>query len=121
MEVHITYLPQFLKDAKQLTKRYRSFKEDLRKFVAEFKNNPLCGADLGGGVRKVRMAFASKGKGKSGGGRVITYEVDVRDGEIYDILFLTVYDKSEMDNISRDYIDFLVDSFDPTAENATAE
>ena len=33
------------------------------------------GKDLGNGVRKIRMAVKSKGKGKSGGMRVITFNV----------------------------------------------
>ena len=35
-------------------------------------NNPFLGDDLGSGIRKVRMAIASKGKGKSGGARILT-------------------------------------------------
>ena len=42
------------------------------------------GKDLGNGVRKIRMAVKSKGKGKSGGMRVITFNViiDRTDTEI---------------------------------------
>lgn len=35
--------------------------------------NPKLGADLGNGIFKIRLAVKSKGKGKSGGYRVITY------------------------------------------------
>lgn len=38
-------------------------------------NNHKIGVDLGNGYRKVRMAITSKGKGKSGGCRVITLDV----------------------------------------------
>ncbi|MDO4819359.1 MAG: hypothetical protein Q3994_03160 [Prevotella sp.] len=33
------------------------------------------GNNLGNGVYKVRIAIASKGGGKSGGGRIVTYTV----------------------------------------------
>ena len=64
--VTIHYLPEFLKQAKHLAKKYASFPEDLKSVVQEISDNPQAGADLGGGVRKVRMAIKSKGKGKSG-------------------------------------------------------
>lgn len=41
------------------------------------------------------MAIASKGKGKSGGGRVITYVV-TEDAEVY---LLSIYDKSDYDTV----------------------
>ena len=37
------------------------------------------GTDLGRGVRKIRMAIGSKGKGKSGGARVLTLTVLVSE------------------------------------------
>ena len=40
-------------------------------------SNPQSGVDLGGGLRKVRMAIGSKGRGKSHGARVITFTVVV--------------------------------------------
>ena len=54
------------------------------------------------------MAIASKGKGKSGGARVITYNVkQVTDDEVV-ITLMTVYDKSEISNVSDAYIRSLV-------------
>ena len=61
--------------------------------------NPLQGVDLGGGLHKVRMAITSKGKGKSGGARVITL-VALVSAEEGGVLLLTMYDKSERENIS---------------------
>lgn len=50
------------------------------------------------GIRKVRMAIQAKGKGKSGGARVITftYYVSEKDGKI---VFLLVYDKTDADTV----------------------
>jgi len=49
-----------------------------------------------GGDRKIRLAIASKRKGKSGGARVITC-VLIEDTEVH---LLTIYDKSEKEDIS---------------------
>ena len=48
--VRISYLPEFLKQAKHLTKKYPFFQVDLRVLINEITENPLAGADLGGGV-----------------------------------------------------------------------
>ncbi|HRH70195.1 MAG TPA: type II toxin-antitoxin system RelE/ParE family toxin [Flavobacteriales bacterium] len=53
------------------------------------------GTALGHGLYKVRLAIASKGKGKSGGGRIITYVV-TEDAEVY---LLSIYDKSDYDTV----------------------
>lgn len=53
------------------------------------------------------MAIASKRKGKSGGARVITYNIQ-QIGEIIQIDLLTIYDKSEVSNVSDDFIDYLL-------------
>ena len=68
--------------------------------------NPFQGDDLGGGVRKIRMAIASKGKGKSGGARVLTLNVLV--SEENEVTLLTIYDKNEIDNVSDEYIRWLI-------------
>jgi len=90
----------FAKEAKRLGKRYLSLKEDIAKLGEELLANPHLGTDLGGGLRKIRLAITSKGRGKSGGARVITYTVVVRIDET-DINLLTIYDKAERDSISK--------------------
>ena len=73
----------------------------IKLLLEMLRKNPMAGADLGDGIRKVRMAITSKGKGKSGGARVITYTADVItvscEGEL---LLLSIYDKSECSAIS---------------------
>lgn len=51
------------------------------------------------GCRKVRMAISSKGKGKSGGARVITLTLLVASDGV--LKLLTIYDKSERATIGR--------------------
>ncbi len=99
MNCRISYTQAFVRSLKRLSKHYRSMKEDYARLLADLHENPFMGADLGNGLRKVRMAIASKGKGKSAGARVITYKVSEENDEI-EIRLLTIYDKSEQASIS---------------------
>lgn len=108
MKVCIETHQQFEKDIKRLAKKYKSIAKDYALLLSSLSSNPLSGTDLGNGVRKVRMAIASKGKGKSGGARVITYTItDNGDGTI-EITLLTMYDKGEMSNVSDSFIKSLL-------------
>lgn len=89
----------FLKELKRLSKRYHSIKEDVNELIASLREHPLQGKDLGKGLRKVRLAIRSKGKGKSGGARVITLTLYI-DEENADMLLLTIYDKSERNTLT---------------------
>lgn len=102
ISIHIT--PEFERMAKPLAKKYKSFEDDYDTFLDELKDNPMIGSSLGNGVYKVRMAIASKGKGKSGGARVLTYHISKFTDEIFDITLLSIYDKSEISNVSNSYI-----------------
>ena len=110
MNVEIRYHAQFLKDAKRLAKRYPSFKKDYVSFLDQLTKNPLLGVSLGKGVRKLRLAITSKGKGKSGGARVLTFVVDLKSDDSYEVTLLTMYDKEEIYNVSETYIKYLLDS-----------
>lgn len=102
-------IPQkhFLKEVKRLAKKYRSLKQDLQALQDELSGNPFAGTDLGGGVRKLRMAIGSKNRGKSHGARVITYTYTVDETEgIVNLIF--IYDKEERESISKNEIDELI-------------
>ena len=105
----VTLIPsvEFLRQLKPLSKKYKSLGADYEALKESLMKNPFQGDDLGGGVRKVRMAITSKNKGKSGGARVLTLTVLVSDDA--DVTLLTIYDKSEIDNVSDEYINWLVD------------
>ena len=94
----IEFTPDFSKGAKILSKRYKSFKDDLKDFKDSIIKNPFQGAELIPGIRKIRMPIAAKGKGKAGGARVITltYYVSEIEGTIK---FLIIYDKSDADTV----------------------
>ena len=106
MNYSITTTKDFESNFKRLSKKYRSLLDDLEEFKKELLQNPTAGNDLGDNTYKVRMAIASKNKGKSGGARVITCNVwvDLENSQIY---LLTIYDKNEQDNISKTEIEYL--------------
>jgi len=91
MSYNVKSIAVFEKQVKRLIKKYLSLKNELVALVFELKKNPEQGTSIGKGCYKVRLFIASKGKGKSGGGRVITNFI-VRDNTVY---LLSIFDKSE--------------------------
>ena len=93
MSFKVSTTAEFESDAKILQKRHRSFKNDLKDLIISLEENPFQGVELSPGIRKIRMAIASKGRGKSGGARVITYTVIAAEmeGKVY---LMSVYDKA---------------------------
>jgi mRNA-degrading endonuclease RelE of RelBE toxin-antitoxin system len=67
MNYEIIPSKDFERNFKRLLKKYRSLKTNIADLVKELRENPAIGDNLGNNTRKVRMAIASKGKGKSGG------------------------------------------------------
>lgn len=57
------------------------------------------------------MAIASKGRGKSGGARVITYNVQQTEKDVT-ITLMSIYDKSEISNVSDAYLRQLVNEIE---------
>ncbi len=103
--------PDFERQAKKLAKHYPSFKKDLLLLLESLKADPWQGVDLGNGIRKVRMTISSKGRGKSGGARVITMNVNV-DVEKMIIALLYIYDKAEMGNVSDQFLQQIIKEMD---------
>ena len=98
MNYNILATRRFEKEIKRLSKRYSSVKEEYAQLIIALQNNPQSGTPIGSNCYKIRLAISSKGKGKSGGARVITYLY--LDAET--IYLLTVYDKSEIASIKSD-------------------
>lgn len=85
---------------KRLKKRHRSLETDFERLLASLLANPFQGVELEDGVRKVRLAISSKGRGKSGGARVIIRVRLVAD----ELQLLYIYDKADYDNVSEAYL-----------------
>jgi mRNA-degrading endonuclease RelE of RelBE toxin-antitoxin system len=96
MNYNVAAVPNFKRELKKLVKKYPSLKQDFAKLLESLKKAPEQGISLGNNCYKIRMAIASKGKGKSGGSRIITY-VHVSHSTVY---LLSIYDKSDKENIS---------------------
>lgn len=98
MSFKVYTTPEFESNAKVLHKRHRSFKNDLKELVVSLQENPFQGVELSPGIRKIRMAITSKGRGKSGGARVITYNVisAEMEGKVY---LMNVYDKADFSTV----------------------
>jgi mRNA-degrading endonuclease RelE of RelBE toxin-antitoxin system len=108
MKVTIGYLDEFKRGAKALRKRYPSFESDYETFLKELEANPFGGESLGKHTYKHRMAIASKGKGKSGGSRVLTYNIQQQSEDEISVTLMTIYDKGDISNVSDAYIRNLV-------------
>ena len=72
--------------------------------VNQLKENPTLGTAIRKDCYKVRMSIKSKGKGKSGGARIITNFV-IADNTVY---LLSIYDKSEKESLSDKELDELL-------------
>ncbi len=98
MSFEIQTTSYFDTEAKRLAKRHRSFIDDLEDFQKNLLKNPYQGTELSPGIRKIRLTIDSKGRGKSGGARVITftYLVDEKDGVV---ILLLLYDKTDASSI----------------------
>lgn len=96
MSYSISSIPLFDKQAKRLAKKYPSLKKDLAGLIEKLTDEPEQGTALGNSFYKIRLAIASKGKGKSGGARVITY-VKVTHNTVY---LASIFDKSEKSTIT---------------------
>jgi len=95
MNYSIVPTDKFKKEAKRLIKKYPSLKSELAILNRDLSKDPKTGTPLGNDAYKIRLAIKSKGKGKSGGARVITYII-TENSEVY---LLTIYDKAELDTI----------------------
>jgi mRNA-degrading endonuclease RelE of RelBE toxin-antitoxin system len=104
MSYNVIPTATFKSHAKRLIKKYPSLKKELVELNTLLCLQPDLGTPLGNNTYKVRLAVKSKGKGKSGGMRIITFKID-RNKEVY---MLTIYDKADMDTIDDKAIKFII-------------
>jgi len=106
MTITVIATQYFRRDAKKLLKKYRSLKDELKELSESLIEDPTQGVKITENAYKIRLAVKSKGRGKSGGLRVITYvyvKIQKND-ELTRVYLLTIYDKSDIDNLSDNII-----------------
>ena len=104
MNYNIKTTEVFEKQAKRLIKKYSSLKGELFDLIHSLKSGLEMGTSIGSSCYKIRLAIASKRKGKSGGARVII-NVVLTEGDVY---LLTIYDKSEKENLTQKELEELL-------------
>ncbi|CAN5397359.1 hypothetical protein BH09BAC5_BH09BAC5_09320 [soil metagenome] len=104
MNFEIIATDTFERKLRRLAKKYKSLKVDLLKLVEELEKNPLIGDPVGKNCYKIRLAITSKGKGKSGGGRIITL-VRLTKKTVY---LIDIFDKSEQSTITDKELKLLI-------------
>lgn len=108
MSYEVLPTDNFIREAKKFAKKYRSLHLDIEKLKDELQEDPTSGIHLGNDVYKLRMAISSKGQGKRGGARIITY-VYVDNEQVY---LMSIYDKSDKKNVTQAEIEFFLSQID---------
>ena len=104
MSYKVKTLDVFENQAKRLIKKYASLKSELFQLVSQLKEEPKHGTAIGKNCYKIRISISSKGKGKSGGARIIT-NIVIKDETVY---LLSIYDKSDKENLTDKELDELL-------------
>jgi hypothetical protein len=96
MSFNVKTISVFERQAKRLIKKYPSLKKEIQTLIKELKEEPKKGTYIGNNCYKTRLSIASKGKGKSGGARVLTHVI-VQYETVY---LISIYDKSDIENLT---------------------
>jgi hypothetical protein len=109
-KISVRHTKGFLKDLKWLLKKYPSLLSDLEQLDKILLANPKTGTPLGNNTYKIRLAIKSKGKGKSGGARVVSFVETELIAKIENttVNLLTIYDKAEIASVSQEKIAALI-------------
>ncbi|MEP7268020.1 MAG: hypothetical protein ABI844_10375 [Saprospiraceae bacterium] len=79
-----------------MAKKYPSLKNEIAELLDSLEHSPKLGTHIGNNCYKIRIAIASKAKGKSGGARVITNFI-IAESSVY---LISIYDKAEKVNLT---------------------
>ena len=118
MKVTVRISKSFKIAAKPLLKKYHSLSNDLLRLEKELIETPRSGIPLGQDVYKIRLKISSKGKGKSGGARVISLVettivgiTEINPGNEITVNLITIYDKTNTENITEKELKTLIKNF----------
>ena len=119
MSVSVIPTSNFQREAKKLIKKYKSLKSELAELGNQLELEPLMGTPIQKNVYKIRLAVKSKGKGKRGGMRVITFiAAEIIQTETHtDIYLLSIYDKSDFESISNKKLAMLIQEIQNDEKN----
>ena len=104
MKYNVITIPPFDRQLKWLAKKFPSLKAEYATLIESLENEPIQGTLLINNCYKIRFAIKSKGKGKSGGARIISH-VQIVENYVY---LLAIYDKSEQENITDNELEYLL-------------
>jgi hypothetical protein len=104
MNYNVISIPPFDRQLKGLSKKYLSLKKEYNDLLDSLEKDPDQGTLLGNNCFKIRVAIESKGKGKSGGARVIS-NLFVTEETVF---LLSIYDKAEKENLTDKELDELL-------------
>jgi hypothetical protein len=105
MSFNVIVTEPFERKLKRLAKKHKSLKADLVLLIEQLAENPTLGTPIGKECYKIRLSITSKGKGKSGGARMITYVRVISEN----VFLMDIYDKSEQATISDKELQLLID------------
>jgi mRNA-degrading endonuclease RelE of RelBE toxin-antitoxin system len=110
-QVSIRFADEFEKQLYRLSKKYRNIRKDVEPIIEQLTEGIFIGDRLAGFgsdiyIYKVRVKNSNLKKGKSAGYRII-YLVESETS----ILLLTIYSKSEQEDIRVNEIQSIVDEF----------
>ena len=110
MPVHVEFTPEFKRNVRALSRKYRHIREDVGPLINDLQNGQLPGDQVTGTgytIFKVRVPNRDVHKGKSGGYRLIYYFQTKAD-----IILITIYSKTEQADISASQIRRIVGEFE---------
>ena len=99
---------RFEKELKLLNKKYASLKNEDAQLIEDLLKNPQTGTFIGNNCYKIRLSISTKGKGKSGGARVITHFY-FKTETVY---LLGIYDKSEKQDLKPNELTAMIQQLD---------
>ncbi|MEZ2277030.1 MAG: type II toxin-antitoxin system RelE/ParE family toxin [Microcoleus sp.] len=110
--VQIDLTPEYKRNLRELSKKYRNIRLDTQPIIEQFQGGNFTGDRLSGMgenyvIFKVRVKNSDIQKGKSAGYRLI-YQVESQ----MSILLLTIYSKSDREDISPNEVFSILDECD---------
>ena len=109
-EIQVIASPVFDRNIRTLLKKYRNVREDIFPIIEQLKNGETPGDQISGirhTVHKLRIRNINNQKGKSGGYRLIYYLKTSTH-----ILLLTLYSKSEQDDVAAEDLREIIEEYD---------